>query len=30
MNYILIVALEFVIAFAGVACLIRYYNRKVS
>ena len=28
MNYILIVALEFVIAFAGVACLIRYYNSK--
>ena len=28
MNYILIVALEFVIAFAGVACLIQYYNSK--
>ena len=28
MNYVLIVALEFVIAFAGVACLIRYYNSK--
>ena len=28
MNYILIVALEFVIAFTGVACLVRYYNRK--
>ena len=28
MNYVLIVALEFVIAFAGVACLIRYYNSQ--
>jgi hypothetical protein len=28
MNYILIVGLEFLIAFAGVACLIRYYNSK--
>lgn len=28
MNYVLIVALEFVIAFAGVAYLIRYYNSK--
>ena len=28
MNYILIITLEFVIAFAGVACLIRYYNSK--
>ena len=28
MNYVLIVALEFVIAFTGVACLIRYYNSK--
>lgn len=30
MNYILIVALEFAITFTGVACLIRYYNSKVS
>lgn len=28
MNYILIVALEFVIAFAGVVCLVRYNNSK--
>lgn len=28
MNYVFIVALEFVIAFTGVACLIRYYNSK--
>ena len=28
MNYVLIVALEFVIAFAGGACLIQYYNSK--
>ena len=28
MNYILIVGLEFVIAFLGVAWLIRYNNRK--
>ena len=28
MNYILIVALEFAIAFTCVACLIRYYNSK--
>ena len=28
MNYILIVAIEFAIAFSGVACLIRYYNSK--
>ena len=26
MQYIFIVALEFVIAFTGVALLIRYYN----
>ena len=29
MNYIIIVALEFVLAIAGVALLIRYYNHKV-
>ena len=28
MHYVFIVALEFVIAFAGVALLIRYYNHK--
>ena len=28
MQYIFIVALEFVMAFAGVALLIRYYNHK--
>ena len=28
MQYILIVALEFVLAFTGVALLIRYYNHK--
>ena len=28
MNYILIVALEFLLAFCGVALLIRYYNHK--
>ena len=28
MQYILIVVLEFVIAFTGVALLIRYYNHK--
>ena len=28
MNYIIIVALEFVLAIAGVALLIRYYNHK--
>lgn len=28
MNYILIVALEFVITIAGVACLVRYNERK--
>ena len=28
MNYILIVGLEFVITFVGVAWLIRYNNRK--
>lgn len=28
MQYIFIVALEFVIAFAGVALLVRYYNHK--
>ena len=28
MQYILIVALEFVLAFSGVALLIRYYNHK--
>ena len=28
MQYIFIVALEFVIAFTGVALLVRYYNHK--
>ena len=28
MNYIFIVALEFLLAFSGVAMLIRYYNHK--
>lgn len=28
MQYIFIVALEFVLAFTGVTLLIRYYNRK--
>ena len=28
MQYIFIVAIEFVIAFTGVALLIRYYNHK--
>jgi hypothetical protein len=28
MAYILVVALEFLIATVGVACLIRYYNHK--
>ena len=28
MSYIFIVALEFLLAFSGVALLIRYYNRK--
>ena len=28
MQYILIVALEFILAFSGVAMLIRYYNHK--
>ena len=28
MNYIFIVALEFLLAFSGVAILIRYYNHK--
>lgn len=28
MQYIFIVALEFVIAFIGVGMLIRYYNHK--
>ena len=28
MQYIFIVALEFVLAFSGVALLIRYYNHK--
>ena len=28
MHYIFIVTLEFVIAFIGVALLIKYYNRK--
>ena len=27
-SYIFIVALEFVLAFSGVALLIRYYNHK--
>jgi hypothetical protein len=28
MQYIAIVALEFVIAFSGVALLVRHYNSK--
>ena len=28
MHYIFIVALEFLLAFVGVALLIRYYNHK--
>ena len=28
MQYIFIVALEFAIAFTGVALLVRYYNNK--
>lgn len=28
MQYIFIVALEFILAFAGVALFIRYYNHK--
>ena len=28
MQYILIVAFEFVLAFTGAALLIRYYNHK--
>ena len=28
MQYIVIVALEFVIVFSGVALLVRYYNSK--
>ena len=28
MSYIFIVALEFLLAFSGVAMLIRYYNHK--
>ena len=28
MQYIIIVTLEFVIAFTGVALFIRYYNHK--
>jgi hypothetical protein len=28
MQYIIIVTLEFVIAFTGVALLVRYYNHK--
>ena len=28
MQYVFIVALEFVLAFIGVALLIRYYNHK--
>ena len=28
MQYIFIVALEFVLVFTGVALLIRYYNHK--
>ncbi|SEH82528.1 hypothetical protein SAMN02745192_1617 [Xylanibacter ruminicola] len=29
MVYILVVALEFLLATIGVACLIRHYNHKV-
>ncbi len=28
MQYIVVVALEFVIAFSGVALLVRHYNSK--
>lgn len=28
MQYIIIVTLEFAIAFTGVALLVRYYNHK--
>ena len=28
MHYIIIVALEFLVAFVGVGLLIRYYNHK--
>ena len=28
MSYIFIVAMEFLLAFCGVAILIRYYNHK--
>ena len=28
MQYIIIVALEFLLAFLGVAMLVRYYNHK--
>ena len=28
MQYIVVVALEFVIVFSGVALLVRYYNSK--
>ena len=28
MQYIFIVALEFILAFTGVALFIRYYNHK--
>lgn len=28
MNYIIVVALEFILAIAGVALLIRHYNHK--
>ena len=28
MNYIIVVIIEFVIAIAGVALLIRFYNHK--
>ncbi len=28
MSYIIIVAIEFIIAFVGVAYLIRFYNHK--
>jgi hypothetical protein len=28
MQYIFIVAIEFILAFSGVALLIRYYNHR--
>lgn len=28
MNYVIVVAIEFIIAIVGVAMLIRFYNHK--